>query len=171
LLLSLRPPRTFLNTSVPILSSIVLTFERICHLLGISTGVASVSLAICPLVLSIIASNYFTTPETGLQVPQYLVFLALLCGSVNLLGAFTLQTPKVHVTDVPAVEQDVEPASEPDEQTNLLMGVVKDTVHLHVVPVEEPAEGSIMDLIQDPFFLILIVSLSCLLGSVESLLT
>lgn len=137
------------------------------ELIGIAAGFSNVAFGLSPLFLSLVATTFFTDEDTGLDVPRFVGCLAILCGLVNLLGAFTLNTPDLRVLKEPLSESDLE-GSEPDENTSLLSGSLKGpSVEVHVVPVEEPRQGAMADLFKDPYFWVLGVFLALTLGSVE----
>lgn len=139
------------------------------ELIGMAAGFSNVAYGMSPLFLSLIATTFFTEEDTGLHVSQFAGCLAILCGLVNLLGAFTLNTPDLRALKAPILENDLE-GSEADETTSLLSGSPKGaSVEDHVVPVEEPAEGGLSILLKDPYFWVLVVYLALTLGPVELL--
>jgi hypothetical protein len=79
---------------------------------GIASGVSLALFGLSPLCLSLAASRFFTSHESGLDVTQFLNFVALLAGSIHLFGALTLKIPK-HTSDPPFL-----PGSDTEQYTN-----------------------------------------------------
>jgi hypothetical protein len=109
-----------------------------------------------PLFLSVIASNFFTDPDAGLNVPQFLRFLSIFVGSVHLIGAFYIKTPLAPGLSSARTEQ----ASSADERSPLLPA----TPH---VSVDVLTPGSALDLLRDPSFWSLALVVLVTLGSVR----
>lgn len=60
--------------------------------LGLASGVSMALFGLSPLFLSVVASKYFTDPQTKtLDVSQFMLFLAILTTTVYLLGAVNLR--------------------------------------------------------------------------------
>jgi hypothetical protein len=136
--------------------------------IGIASALPMVLFGLSPLFLSLFASYFFTDPGAGLNLVRYFVFLALLCGFANIFGAFVLHVPQHDTIDVidTVAESNLEPGSEPDETTSLLSEIAANVI-TEVVVIEEPKQGSVLDLLKDPHFWILATSLLLTLGSVE----
>lgn len=117
-----------------------------------------------PLFLSFFATNIFTDPHSGLDLTKYLTFLALLGGTVNLIGACVLTVPESN-----AVLETTDGGSEAsiDETTSLLFGPRKQDEEVHVTAVQEPDELSLANLLRDPYFCVLFVFMSLTIGCVS----
>jgi hypothetical protein len=113
-----------------------------------------------PLFLSLVASNFFTVPDTGLDITRFLNFLSILVGSVHLIGAFNLRTPSSYPPSIPTQIEDPEQSSEVDEYSQLLP---------RKPPVTPPINenGSTLDLFRDPHFWLLVSILVVTIGSVS----
>lgn len=124
--------------------------------IGLASGATMALFGLSPLFLSFLASAFFTTPETGLDVSHYLTCLAILAGVVNFFGALTMGTPQ---TLAQKAQEDAD-TEQPDEHTQLLPGKVS-TATGDVVPVEE--DGTVLDLLKDVHFgaLIAVALLVC----------
>lgn len=119
-----------------------------------------------PLFLSVLASAFFTDPETGLNVTLFLKFHAIMTGSIHLIGAIALKLPSE--PKVLSLVQDREPGAEPDERSALLPLKPADPVN----PLSMPADkgNSVLDLLRDRNFMLLFIIALIVLGSVSSLL-
>lgn len=129
------------------------TFTRY---LTIASGVTMSLFGLSPLLLSSIASNFFSDATTGsLDVTRFLQFLAVATGVVHLAGAYALTVPST-TTTLPS------PTSEPDDERSRLL----DNEH----PAEcatDPRDGSAVDLLRDPNFWLLALYMIMVLGSVN----
>jgi hypothetical protein len=115
-----------------------------------------------PLFLSLLASNFFTTADTGLDVAHFLKFLAIFAGAIQLFGALNLKTPLL--TENLSSPTDPE-RSNTNERTALLPGK---SIPETVAPVNE--DGSAFDLFRDSSFWILAGVVLVNLGLVSSYL-
>ena len=119
-----------------------------------------------PLFLSLIASsNFFTDPDTGLNVTHFLRFHAIISGCIHLIGAVFLRlpsTPDVDLQQSPTDDPQRDTELEPDEQTVLLPGKPLN----EVVPVDGENQSA-WDLVRDPNFWILFVVSLITLGCVS----
>jgi hypothetical protein len=125
-----------------------------------------------PLFLSVLASRYFTSPYTGLNVTYFLSFLALASGIIHLVGAFNLRFPKSQ-HQVASVSESA-PASlatsfdeecSVDESQPLLINEVSRS-DTQATPDEG---GTILQLFKDPHFWLLGLFTLIILGSVSLL--
>ena len=123
-----------------------------------------------PLFLSLIASsNFFTDPDTGLNVTHFLRFHAIISGCIHLIGAVFLKLPPApdvdlqrFLTDDPQRDTDLEP----DERTVLLPGKPPNEIGTQVVAVDGEGQSA-LDLARDPNFWILFVVSLIILGCVN----
>jgi hypothetical protein len=118
-----------------------------------------------PLFLSVLASNLFSDPETGLNVTRFLKFHAIIAGCIHLIGAINLRLPPVSNLETTLPSADPEQYAQPDERSALLPRKKYDDVDVQVVPVEEC--NSALDLLRDRNFWILFVVTLITLGSVS----
>lgn len=121
-----------------------------------------------PLFLSVLASNFFSDPETGLDVTRFLKFHATISGCVHLIGAINLRLPPASDTQATSALDDPEQAAEPDERSTLLPRKPRDYVGIQVIPME--IHNSSLDLLRDCSFWVLFVVALITLGSVSLLL-
>lgn len=146
--------------------------------MGVASGISMSLFGLSPLFIAIIARSLFTDSNTGLNVTRFFAFMAILTGTVHLLSALVFPSPWIDVKPV-VVAGDTE-ASEPaghqedavDDnalEEDPLLAPNKPIVDLHVVTVPEPQVGSVLDLLKDPYFWVLAVSVSVVLGSVCSI--
>jgi hypothetical protein len=123
------------------------------------------------MLISILASTFFTHPDDGLDVTHFLQFLAFTCGAVHLFGGFTLHIippPK----DLPDVDlEDSEGSTESDERTAFLPRKRNHAaeVEADVTSVSTVEDGSAMGLFKDHSFWALVFVMFVILGSVSSL--
>jgi hypothetical protein len=123
------------------------------------------------MLISILASTFFTHPDDGLDVTHFLQFLAFTCGAVHLFGGFTL-----HIIpppeDLPDVDlEDSEGSTEGDERTAFLPRKRNHAteVEADVTPVYTVEDGSAMGLFKDYSFWALVFVMFVILGSVSLL--
>ena len=117
-----------------------------------------------PLILSLLASTFFTDPFTGLDVPRFLNFLAITSGIVHLLGAFNMRSCKLQniVEPVTATTSDEERST--DEREPLL----PNKNHRPGSPIMPVREGrSVIELLKDSYFWLLALVALIILGSVS----
>ena len=121
-----------------------------------------------PLFYSLFATSIFTDPQSGLHLTHYLIFLALVGGTVNLFGALVLTVPSSH-----AVPKRTDEESEviANETTSLLSGPRKRDEEVHMIAVQEPDEVSLAVLLKEPHFLVLFAFVSLTIGCVSVSLT
>ena len=124
---------------------------------GIATGVSLALFGLSPLFLSLAASHFFTDSERGLDVTHFLNFVALLAGSVHLLGALTLSIPSPPSVVFATAESDAEQYI--SEQTPLL-GDADEAKPVSTV------QRPVVELLRDPCFWILLPVIGTTLGLV-----
>jgi hypothetical protein len=123
---------------------------------GIASGTTMALFGLSPLLLSLIASNKFTNPDTGLDVTRFLRFLSTFAGAIHLIGAVNLRTPQPRAR---TRSEDLERTTEVNEQSRLLpreptSSQVRDN-------------GSTLDLLRDPYFWVLASILVVVMGPVS----
>ncbi|KAF9792757.1 MFS general substrate transporter [Thelephora terrestris] len=131
--------------------------------IGIVSAASMVMYGLSPIFLSFFA-NIFTDPNSGLDLTNYLTFLALVGGTVNLFGACVLTVPGGHAV---LETTDGELEASIDETTSLLSGPRKHDEEVNVIAVKEPDEPSLADLLRDPYFWVLFVFMSLTIGCAE----
>ena len=109
-----------------------------------------------PLFLSSIASSWFTNPETNaLDVTKFTSFLAVLSAFVYLLGVYSLRLDNDVEADTVAQDHESDYASV-SETTSLL------------AKVPPPAtDGTILDLLKNSDFWLMVAFCICTLGAVS----
>ncbi len=133
-----------------------------------------------PLFLSLVASKVFTIPGQTLDVPRYFTWLAVVAGSIHVVTAmiFRANQKMMHgaTEQAKTINTDAEAIVHATEEEPLLRGegaedsddVPTDPTNTHIVPVEEPREGSTLDLFQDPSFWVLSLWMVLIVGAVRS---
>ena len=119
-----------------------------------------------PLILSLLASTFFTDPSTGLNVPHFLNFLAITSGVIHLIGAFNMRLCKFQWNDssTPANASTSDEERSIDEREPLLPN--KDRrLDSQLIPVGEGR--SVIELLKDSHFWLLALVTLILLGSVS----
>jgi MFS family permease len=154
----------FTNTTFSFFSSLFAATKNFPSLIGTASAASMVMYGLSPLFLSSFATHIFTDSQSGLDLAQYLTFLALLCGTVNLFGALVLTVPESHAVLETTNE---ESQTSPDETTRLLSSPKKCDEYVHVTAVQEPDELSLVDLLRDPYFCVLFVFMSLTIGCVS----
>jgi hypothetical protein len=141
-------------------SSLFAASKNFPNYLGIASGTSMALFGLSPLFLSLIASNFFTDRDTGLDVTSFLQFMAMFAGVVHLIGAFTLRTPPLAVEPKVSRRSDTEQSLEQNEHTALLSEIRS--------PGESVTEGdSVLDLFRDTSFWVLTMVTLITLGSVS----
>ena len=119
-----------------------------------------------PLFLSIIASNFFTDDAGVLDVTNFVAFMAILAGVVHVIGAINLHAPvashtqrRVEPSDRRSHSRsdDREVAATADERTSLLRGNSPQVTQ----------QQRVLDLLKDPYFILLGFIVLVTLGSVS----
>jgi hypothetical protein len=115
-----------------------------------------------PLFLSLIASAFFTNPQSGLDVTHFLNFLSIFVGLIHLIGAFNLRLPP-HSNPQPTPTQieDLEQIAEVDECSPLLPGKPP------TCSSQDKEDDSALGLLHDRYFWILTLILVAIIGSVS----
>ncbi|KAF8212358.1 MFS general substrate transporter, partial [Mycena galopus ATCC 62051] len=120
---------------------------------GIATGAVTTLFGLSPLVLSFVASTFFTSDaDKSLDIVGFLTFIAILTGSVHIIGALALRVPPtaaVHLQNEEANETTA--LLRPDGPNN--------------------TNNSSLDLIRDPYFWILFMLLAIILGPCEMIIS
>ena len=144
-------------------SSLFAATKNFPSIIGIVSAASMVMYGLSPLFLSSFATNIFTDSQSGLNLTKYLTFLALACGIVNLFGACVLTVPESR-----AVLETADDESEAtiDETTSLLSGSRK-LEEVRATAVQEPDELSLAGLLRDPYFCVLFVFMSLMIGCVS----
>jgi hypothetical protein len=119
-----------------------------------------------PLILSLLASTFFTDPSTGLDVPRFLNFLAITSGIIHLLGAFNMRSCRLQniAPSTPATATPSDEEHSIDEREPLL----PNKNHRPDSPIIPVGEGrSVMELLKDSHFWLLALVALIILGSVS----
>ncbi|KAI5122073.1 hypothetical protein M0805_006056 [Coniferiporia weirii] len=164
-----------LGTVTSYFSSIFAASKNFPNYIGIASGLSMALFGLSPLFLSVLASTFFTSEATGLNVTQYAAFLAVLTGVVNAIGAFNLRTPPFASVEI--IDQDESQGrhgisrqdSDEDERTPLVRRPMKSTVQVTVVPVD--SSQTALDLFKDPYFWLLGSIMLICLGSCEMVIS
>ena len=119
-----------------------------------------------PLILSLLASTFFTDPSTGLDVPRFLNFLAITSGAIHLFGAFNMRLCKTQCTapSTPASASTGDEERSIDEREPLLPNK-NHRSDSHIIPVGEGR--SVIELLKDSHFWLLALVALIILGSVS----
>ncbi|KAF7338388.1 putative transporter MCH1 [Mycena venus] len=124
---------------------------------GIASGTVNTLFGLSPLVLSFVASGFFTDRvDKSLDVVRFLAFLALLTGIVHIIGALNLRVPKNHLP--PMIVQS------PNEEMNETTALLRPESRFN-------ADGSSLDLLRDPYFWIFFMLLVVILGPCEMIIS
>ncbi|PIL24136.1 hypothetical protein GSI_13888 [Ganoderma sinense ZZ0214-1] len=147
--------------------------------IGVASGTSMSIFGLSPLFLSLVASKVFTVPGQTLDVPRYFTWLAVVAGSIHIVTAVIFRANKhmMHGTteQAKAVDADSEAVVHAAEEEPLLAGGNADdsedsptnSANVHFMPVEEPREGSTLDLFRDPYFWILSLWMVLIVGAAE----
>ena len=136
-----------------------------------ATGISTALFGLSPTFLTILATRYFSHPDTGLDVTHFLQFLAYMCGFVHIFGALTMHVlPPAEQCMPTLLEADPEARPEPNERTSLLPNKTDSTTTVDVVVTEDEQlrSHSTVDLFKDVNFWVLAFVLFVLFGSVGS---
>lgn len=126
---------------------------------GFASGASLALYGLSPLFLSLIASTWFTDPETGLNVSRFLGFQAFLSGTVHLLGSIALRAIPSPAEPMKLLNMETSETLEPDEHSLLLPPSSSQ--------VAPGGDGSVRDLLRDPGFWALCGVLMATLGPVS----
>lgn len=154
------------------------TFPRF---IGIASGTSLSIFGLSPLFLSLLASR-FTPPGQTLDIPSFFTFMATVTGIIHLTSTVILRANRPlerRAADAAAAPSTDAESSISTEQEPLLGSAEvededeydstpkpKDPVSVHIVPVQEPQEGSTLDLFKDPSFWVLSLWLVLVVGAV-----
>ena len=146
--------------------------------IGIASGTSMSIFGLSPLFLSVVASKLFTLPGQTLDISSYFTFLAVVAGAIHLVtAAIFLANQRFYsaIEETKPARPDTESANDVREAEPLLANDVedasdapKDPANIRVVPVEEPQEGSSLDLFKDPWFWVFAVWITIIVGSVRA---
>lgn len=121
-----------------------------------------------PLFLSVLASTWFTNNAGDLEVTNFVAFMAILAGSVHIIGAINLRTPDttkmLRSTNNISRRlrdscEDHEGAHAADERTPLVQ----------ISSASSEQRQSVLDLLKDPYFLLLGSLVLVALGTVSTI--
>lgn len=123
-----------------------------------------------PLFLSLIATRFFTSEDSGLDITRFVSFMAILAGIVHVIGALNLRTPPITPIgqiEVEETQEDEEATAgqSADERTPLIVSKARPNVEISVIPVEQ--DQTVFDLLKDPYFWLLALTTLVCLGSVS----
>lgn len=143
--------------------------------MGFATGTSLAIFGTSPLFLSMIVSRLFSTTSSGVDVARFFVFMAILTGTVNFLGALILPGPRTNIVlaprplDGPIIgsEYAEDRFVDQDERTSLLAPSVKSVANVVVVPAPEPDDLAAIDLLKEPSFWVLALIVSLVVGAAE----
>ncbi|KAJ6547450.1 major facilitator superfamily domain-containing protein [Mycena capillaripes] len=124
---------------------------------GVATGTVMALFGLSPLFLSFVASSFFTDgSDASLDLVRFLAFLAILTGVVHIIGASNLHVSNYHLPAMVPPRND----EEADETTALLRPEGRNN-----------ANGSLLDLVRDPYFWAFFVLLALTLGPCEMIMS
>jgi hypothetical protein len=150
-------------------SSLFAASKNFPEFIGMASGACAALFSLSPMLISILASRFFSHPDEGLDVIRFLRFLAVTCGAVHLFGGFTLHIihPPEQLSTV--VLEDFEWSARADERTALLQGTRNNAteVEVGIVPVSVAKDDSIFALFKDHTFWVLAFIMFVTLGSVS----
>ena len=138
-----------------------------------------------PLVISLLATRYFSIGDGVIDVTHFLGFMAAVTASTHLFGTFALrgasikpeeqsQEPIIIVTDADeendlAIREEPSPSEDNEETSALLSATHKHPVAVvEIIPIQEPQHGSTLDLLKDGYFWILALIATIVFGSVSA---
>lgn len=156
------------------------------HYMGVASGTSMAIFGFSPLLLSAVASRYFTSSETGLDVTHFLGFLAIVAGVVHSLSALCMQgaEPRVPSHTNHSPDEDSAPSSsstnttirrtfmeDVDEEQRPLLAPKRPSsdVDVPIFSVPEPLHGTVGDLLSDPYFWVLALVAATVLGTVRDI--
>ena len=142
------------------------------HFVGFASGTSLAIFGMSPLLLSWLATHFFTLPEGVLDVTRFFTFMAILTGVVNLFGAIVLpgpaaaDIPMVPVNEETAMEADPEDDMEAHEETSLLASSVQSLTGLDALFAETPEHLTAVELLKNPYFWLFSTSIALVVGAV-----
>ncbi|KAF8797925.1 MFS general substrate transporter [Phlegmacium glaucopus] len=133
--------------------------------IGLASGTTMALFGLSPLFLSIVATNFFTDPTTGLlNIPQFMGFLALLTGSVYILGFINLRGLNHSIDEVQITPEAVE-ENIPQETSPLLAPTSGDRL------TTQASDPSAMELVHRIDFWLLMAFCVLILGTCEMVIS
>ncbi|KAH7889317.1 MFS general substrate transporter [Phlebopus sp. FC_14] len=159
-----------LGTVFSYFSSVFAASKNFPDYIGIAAGTSMALFGLSPTFLSILASTYYSNPDTGLDVTRFLRFLAILCGCVHVIGAFTMRPIEELPEPIPT---DAEEQAEVSERTSLLPNKTNATPDSQGAPVAdaEIKTQSALDVLKDRHFWALAFVVFIILGSCEMIIS
>jgi len=141
--------------------------------MGFASGTSLAIFGLSPLLLSWVATRFFTPPDGVLDVTRFFTFMAVLAGVVNFLGALILPGPAA--ADIPvaptseetAMAHDSDEDAEAHEETSLLASSVQSLTGLDALCADQPEHLSTMELLKNPYFWLFSSSISLVVGAAE----
>ncbi|KAI0363478.1 MFS general substrate transporter [Pilatotrama ljubarskyi] len=150
--------------------------------IGIASGTSMSIFGLSPFFLSLISSRYFTAPGKTLDVAGFFTFMTVLTGSVHLVSTLIFRAnpvPRQDSTMETETGSGEGPSTDPEhsdtpsalEEAEPLLAnnarKPKDPATVHVIPVQQPQDGSTLDLFKDPCFWVLALWMLIVVGSAE----
>lgn len=134
---------------------------------GLATGVVTALFGLSPALLSTIGTIFFPDPVDGVDAPRYLLFLAILCGTINLVSAFGLRSvPKKDASLAQMVEN---PHSHSSNAVSATPPVDPETAPLLPRPSPPLRDyEKLSTLVMDADFLLLAFIMLCCMGMVRA---
>ncbi|KAH8117341.1 MFS general substrate transporter [Phellopilus nigrolimitatus] len=151
-----------LGTVTSYFSSLFAASKNFPEYIGIASGSSMALFGLSPLFLSVIASTFFTSEESGLNVTQFVAFMAILAGVVHIIGAINLRTPSLTVGGAKSSEW-----QSSDERTPLIAPKGQTGTQATVIPVEH--DQTVFDLLKDPAILVCLGSCEMVIGNIGTI--
>lgn len=140
---------------------------------GFASGTSLAVFGMSPLLLSWLATHFFTPPESVLDVTRFFTFMAVLTGVVNFAGAILLpgpaaaELPMAPLRDETALEADPEDDVEAHEETSLLASSIQSLTGLDALFAETPEHLTALQLLRNPYFWLFSTSIALVVGAVR----
>ncbi|RPD66294.1 MFS general substrate transporter [Lentinus tigrinus ALCF2SS1-7] len=147
---------------------------------GTASGTSMSIFGLSPLFLSLLASKLFTTSDQSLDIPGFFTFMAVITGVVHCASTLVFHANRPFEVDageeaVFATDAETTTSVFDSEEEPLLGGSddgpSKDPANVHVVPVEEPQDGSTLDLFRDRYFWVLCLWMTLSVGAAEMVIS
>ena len=131
-----------------------------------------------PLFLSLVASKVFTVPGQTLDIPRYFTWVAVMAGLIHVVTAMIFRANQAMMygatEHAKPIDSDSEAVAHATEEEPLLRGecvddsdgLSPDPIGVPIVPVQEPQEGSTLELFQDRYFWVLCLWMVLIVGAV-----
>ncbi|KAH9952179.1 MFS general substrate transporter [Amylocystis lapponica] len=135
---------------------------------GVATGTTLALLGISPVVLSAIATQFFTDRTAGLDVNHFWTFLAVFTGIVHVYGAFVLPGAIGEVKPISLPDEEIRDHDEPiSVEVNESSPLLAVTGHsgAQLVPADEPDNHSVVGLLKDPYYWLFITAVAMVSGT------